>query len=78
MLPMDRYRCDISSRGAVLPGRNDAEMDPANSLHASAYYSEYTERFDLISGKGIFCFAQIGRKKAMNFWQRTFSVYSYI
>ena len=24
----------------------DAEMGPANSLHASAYYSEYIERFD--------------------------------
>ena len=22
-----RHRCDISSKGAVLPGRNDAEMD---------------------------------------------------
>ena len=28
-------------------GRNDADMGPANSLHASAYYSEYNERFDL-------------------------------
>ena len=28
----------------MLPGRNDAEMGPANSLHASAYYSEYNER----------------------------------
>ena len=43
-----RHRCDISSKGAVLPGRNYAEMGPANSLHASAYYSEYNERFDLI------------------------------
>ena len=25
-------------------------MGPANSLHASAYYSEYTERFDLRFG----------------------------
>ena len=32
-----------------MPGRNDAEMGPANSLHASAYYSEYNERFDLIT-----------------------------
>ena len=46
-----RHRCDISSNGAVLPGRNDADMGPANSLHASAYYSEYYERFDLISSK---------------------------
>ena len=28
---------------------NDAEMGPANLLHASAYYSEYNERFDLNS-----------------------------
>ena len=48
VLPTARHRCDISSKGAVLPGRNDAEMGPANSLHASAYDSEYTERFDLI------------------------------
>ena len=25
---MARHRCDISSKGAVLPGRNDAEMGP--------------------------------------------------
>ena len=48
VLPTARHRCDISSNEAVLPGRNDAEMGPANSLHASAYYSEYNERFDLI------------------------------
>ena len=30
------HRCDISSKGAKLPARNDAEMDPTNSLHASA------------------------------------------
>ena len=41
-----RHRYDISSKEAALPGRNDAEMGPANSLHASAYYSEYNERFD--------------------------------
>ena len=48
MLPTARHRCDISSKEAVLPRRNDAETGPANSLHASAYYSEYNERFDLI------------------------------
>ena len=47
VLPTARHRCNISSKGAVLPGRNDAEMGHANSLHASAYYSEYNERFDL-------------------------------
>ena len=47
VLPLARHRCDISSKGAVLPGRNDAEIGPANSLHASAYYSKYNERFDL-------------------------------
>ena len=31
------YRCNISSKAsAVLPRRNDTEMGPANSLHASA------------------------------------------
>ena len=50
-LPTARHLCDISSKGAVLPGRNDAEMSSANSLHASAYYSEnYNETFDLIAG----------------------------
>ena len=43
---MARHHCNISLKGAVLPGRNDAEMGSANSLHASAYYSEYNERFD--------------------------------
>ena len=36
VLPTARHRCDISSKGAVLPGRNDAEMGPAKSLNASA------------------------------------------
>ena len=49
VLPTARHRCDISSQEAVLPGYNDAEMGPANSLQASAYYTvEYNERFDLI------------------------------
>ena len=48
VLPTAHHCCDISSKGAVLPGRNDAEMDPANSFHAPAYYIEYNERFDLI------------------------------
>ena len=46
VLPTARHRCDISSKEAVFPGCNDAETGPANSLHASAYYSEYNERFD--------------------------------
>ena len=41
LLPMARHRCDNSSKEAGLPGRNDAEMGPANSLHASGYYSKY-------------------------------------
>ena len=36
VLPAARYRCDVSSKGAVLPGRNDATEGPANSFHASA------------------------------------------
>ena len=47
VLPTARHRCDIFSKAAVLPWRNDAEMGPANSLHASAYYSECNKRFDL-------------------------------
>ena len=32
VLPTARHRCDVSSKGAVLRGRNDAEMGPANSF----------------------------------------------
>ena len=49
-----RHRCDVSSKGAVLPGFYVAEMGPANSLHASAYYSAYNERFDVIILNAIF------------------------
>ena len=41
-----------------MPGRNDAEMGPANSLHAPAYYSEYNERFDM-----MFCLLRTLPKK---------------
>ena len=34
VLPTARHRCDISLKEAVLPGLNNAEMGPANSLHA--------------------------------------------
>ena len=44
---MAHHRCDISLKKAVLTGRNDPEIEPANSLHASAYYSDYNERFGL-------------------------------
>ena len=37
----------FSLKGAVFPVRNDAEMGPAKSLHASAYYSKYNQRFNL-------------------------------
>ena len=49
VLPTARHCCNISSEGAVLLRRNDAEMGPANSFQckqASAQYSEYNERFD--------------------------------
>ena len=36
VLPEARHHCGISSKEVVLLGRNDAEMGPANSLHASA------------------------------------------
>ena len=48
MLPTARHRCDISSKKTVLPGRNDAEISPANLLFASAFNSEYNERFDTL------------------------------
>ena len=35
-LPMALHRYDNSSKGAALPRRNDAEMSPVNSSHASA------------------------------------------
>ena len=47
MLPTARHRCDISPKRAVLPRRNDAEIDPVTLLHASAYYSEHKERLNL-------------------------------
>ena len=47
VLPTVRHCCDISLKEAVLPGCNDAGMGPANLFHASVYYSEYNERFDL-------------------------------
>ena len=48
VLPTAFHQCDISSKGAMLPGRDDAELGLANSFHASAYYIEYNERLDLI------------------------------
>ena len=36
VLPKARHRWIISSKRDVLSGRNDAEMGPANSLHALA------------------------------------------
>ena len=33
MLPTARHLCVISSKGAALPRRSDAEMGSANSLH---------------------------------------------
>ena len=60
-----------SSKGAVLPGRNDAEMGPAHSLHASAYYSEYNDRFDL-----SFRFKLISLKQKNNNFETLFFVSS--
>ena len=36
VLPATCHCCDISSKGAVLLGRYDAEMGPSSLLHASA------------------------------------------
>jgi len=38
-----------STEVPVLPWRYDAEMGAANSLHATAYYGEYNERFNFIA-----------------------------
>ena len=46
VFPTAHHRCDISSNGAVLPRRIDAEMGSANSLHAK-HTAKYNERFDL-------------------------------
>ena len=46
MLPTASHHCDVFSKGTVLPRRNDAEMGPANLLHALAQFSEYNENFD--------------------------------
>ena len=40
VLPPFSHHCDISSKKAVLRGRNVVEMGPGYSLHALAYYSE--------------------------------------
>ena len=47
LLPTAGHHCNIFLKEAVLPGRNDTEMGPANSLHALVRYSNYNERFDL-------------------------------
>ena len=36
VLPTARHCCDVSFKGSMLPGQNDAEMSRSNSLHASA------------------------------------------
>ena len=36
VLPMARHCCGIFLKGAVLPGRNDAERGSSNLLHVSA------------------------------------------
>ena len=43
VLPKTCYHCNISSK-AVLYGRSDMWMGPANLLHAAAQYSEYNEK----------------------------------
>ena len=39
----------------MLPRRNDAELGPAKSLHASAQYNQYSEKFELdLETKSVF------------------------
>jgi len=40
-----RHRFNIYAGNCLLPWRYNAEMGTANSLHASAKYGEYNERF---------------------------------
>ena len=63
VLPTTRHRCDISSKEAMFFGRNDAKIGPADSLHASAYYSEYNERFDLNSDSNGCTWVQVRVQK---------------
>ena len=52
-VPTARH-CDLSSKEATEPaGANDAEMGTANSLHASAQYSEYNDLIDLTNRNTI-------------------------
>ena len=39
-------RCNISLKGAVLPGRNDTDMGPANVLHV--WHNTASKTKDLI------------------------------
>ena len=54
LFPLARHRRDITSKEAVLPGRNDAVTGPANSLHALAYFSKYNERFEDLTMVKVF------------------------
>ena len=57
MLPTVRqHHGDIFLKEAVLPGRNDAEMGPANLLRASAYYNECIEKFLFVLMFSTICF----------------------
>ena len=49
---MARHGCDISLKGAMLPGRNDAEMGPAKSLQVSLNTASIMKDFDLIDIQG--------------------------
>ena len=46
-LPTTRHHCDIFSKVAVWPGRNNAQISPANTLHLR-YNNEYNEKFDVV------------------------------
>ena len=48
VLPTARHRCNISSKGVVLLGRNDAEMGPQTRYTLRRTTASINERFDLI------------------------------
>ena len=69
VLPTARYRHDISSKEAVFPGRNDAEMGNVNSLHASALCSKYNKTFDFAI---LLCSQNIKKNLCLNSGNRYF------
>jgi len=64
-------RCATASTSiqvAVLPWRYDAEMGTANSLHASAKFGEYNERFGFGNGNWNLYITQLEQNEKKNLY----------